>query len=158
MKFNKGLSVLELLIGLAVLALIAGGLSGAMGFGAKVWDRSRGLGASEEALVLRQRLRTWLTQANPPSNLTVFRAGFVGDTQSLRFVTFSQTPFAPEAAALRVHILRQGQSLMLNFEQLGDKGEVLATVSRQLVEKNNQFADHLFRCERPRCRLAGGME
>lgn len=134
MNTRSGLSILELLIGLAVLALIAGGLSGAMGLGARVWDHSRGLSNLEEPLILRQRLRSWLSQANPPSHLTVFPSEFSGTLQNLHFVTFAQTPFAPEAAALKVHVELRETTLELRLEYLDDEGLVLKTDTRQLAQ------------------------
>lgn len=127
MSPRAGLSILELLIALAVLALIAAGLSGAMGLGIQVWDRSRALQDADTPVILRQRLRTWIAQAAPPTRLTNFSTAFSGASSNLSFVTFAETPFAPQAAALRVHLRLEEETLMLIYDELDDNGGTLAT-------------------------------
>ncbi len=124
---RAGLSILELLIALAVLALIAAGLSGALGLGVQVWDRSRSLQNTETPIILRHRLRNWIEQAAPPTRLTKFATDFTGGPDHLRFVTFSQTPFAPNAAALRVRLGADDGMLRLSYDELDDEGATLAT-------------------------------
>lgn len=131
---RSGLSVLELLIALAVLALIAVGLSGAMGLGIQVWDRSRALQDTETPVILRQRLRGWIEQASPPSRLTSFATAFKGGPDTLSFVTFAETPFAPDAAALRVQVGQTDGQIVLSYQELEDDGVVLARHSFPMVQ------------------------
>ncbi|MEQ6204729.1 prepilin-type N-terminal cleavage/methylation domain-containing protein [Sulfitobacter sp. HNIBRBA2951] len=127
MNSRSGLSLFELLVALALLAMIATGLAGALGLAVSVWDRSATISASAEEIALRSRLRIWTRQAIPPSRLTPIPAQFVGHTDGFSFFTLSETPFAPDAAALRVSVTTSGTQILMTAQSIDDEG---AEVSR----------------------------
>ena len=133
MNARSGLSLFELLVALALLALITAGLAGALGMAVRVWDRAAGLYALSEEIALRGRLRSWLEQATPPTRLTPFPAGLTGSADGLSFVTLAETPFAPDAAALRVTVSREGDRLTLLAETLDDEGTTLSRIEGPLA-------------------------
>jgi len=134
MTSRSGLSLFELLVALALLALIATGLAGALGMAVNVWDRSANLVASAEEVALRSRLRIWLRNATPPTRLTPFPAKFIGSPDGLSFVTLSDTPFSPEAAALRVTVTASGRSLSLTAQSIDDEGATISNIEGILAE------------------------
>ncbi|HSS65381.1 MAG TPA: type II secretion system protein GspJ [Gammaproteobacteria bacterium] len=87
---TRGFTLLELLLGMAVLALMAGIVLGGIRLGVKSWDAAAERSAAvEEMRVVHALLRRQLSSALP---LATSRAGgwnlvFEGDPQSLRFVS-----------------------------------------------------------------------
>lgn len=124
---KAGLSLLELLVSLALMALIAGGLAGAFGIGTKLWERTFALDEHRTEIALRLRLRGWIEQALPPSRLTPFPADFQGSATGLQFTTLAQTAFAPEAAALIISLQVDDDALILSTQAINDTGEPLWT-------------------------------
>ncbi|MGC1495033.1 MAG: prepilin-type N-terminal cleavage/methylation domain-containing protein [Sulfitobacter sp.] len=131
---RSGLSLFELLVALALLALIATGLVGALGLAVNVWERSAAISASTEEIALRSRLRIWLRQATPTSRLAPFPVRFAGQTDGFTFVTLSETPFAPEAAALRIGVTASGNTLTLTAQAIDDDGSGLSQIDGILAE------------------------
>ena len=84
---RAGLGLLEVLISLALLALIAGGLSGALGLGLRLNERSQAAVAEQDELALRARLRHWLMTAIPPERITHVPAVFEGAPDVVTFTT-----------------------------------------------------------------------
>lgn len=130
---RAGLSLFELLIALALLALLSVGLGAALNLGAQLYARTAELGASAEEIALRTRLRRWLMAATPPSRLTPFPAGLTGSPEALSFTTLSETPFAPEAAALRVSVAVENGTLRLTAATMTDDGDTIGAYDRALA-------------------------
>ncbi len=145
MNSRSGLSLFELLVALALLALIATGLAGALGLAVNVWDRSTTLSTSAEEVALRSRLRIWTRQAIPPSRLTPFPAQFVGNTDGFSFVTLSETPFAPDAAALRVSVAVSGTQMSLTAQSIDDEGAEIRRIegllATEITPRFSYYAD-----------------
>ncbi|MGB3317051.1 MAG: prepilin-type N-terminal cleavage/methylation domain-containing protein [Albidovulum sp.] len=122
MKGRSGLSLFEMLIALALLAFIAAGLSGSLGLSIRLLDRSRADPAVVESAALRARLRHWIANMAPQSLLTPFPNQFVGAGDHLTFTTMSDTPFAPDAAALVVTIAETEGTVTLSAASIDDGG------------------------------------
>ncbi|WP_208353094.1 hypothetical protein [Pseudaestuariivita rosea] len=130
---RSGLSVLELLMSLALLALIAGGLASAMGLGIRLYDRSTQISEHSDELTLRTRLRDWLATATPETQLVRFPTKFQGRMDGFSFVTLKPTPFAPDAAALRISVLFQDNVLTMSAEALDDENQTIQVFSAPLL-------------------------
>lgn len=117
---KSGLSLLELLVSLALMALIGAGLAGAFGMGTQVWLRTAALDEHRQEIALRGQLRRYMSQVLPPTRLTPFKEVFSGRSDSLSFITLAETPFAPEAAAMRMTLSRSEDELGLFVELLDD--------------------------------------
>jgi type II secretory pathway pseudopilin PulG len=130
---RAGLSLLELLVSLALLALIGAGLAGSFGLGTQIWNRSASLSEHQLELALRTQLRRYMTQALPPTRLTPFRQPFTGGREGLSFITLAETPFAPKAAAMRMTLSVVGDQLLLRTELLDDAGDNYSTWQDTLV-------------------------
>ena len=141
-----GLSLLELLVSLALLALIAAGLAGAFGVGTQVYDRARALNEHQEELAARRQLRSALAQALPLYRITHFPNSFVGAPDRLQFVTLKETPYAPDASALKVEVLWASNNLTMQVEAIDDTGAVLAswdhTLARDVRNVSFQYLDN----------------
>lgn len=132
---RSGMSLLELLLALALLAVIAGGLAGALGLGLRLHDRSLALPKTSDAIALRIRLRSLLAAAVPPSQLAGFPVGLDGRPDGFAFTTFAATGAFPEAAALRVEVRADAGSLRLGIAAMDDAGAALSTDDRLLAEE-----------------------
>lgn len=119
---RRGLSLLELLVALALLALIASGLAGAFGVGTQIFERARGLGSHQDELAARRQLRSALMQALPPTRITPFPNSFLGAPDRLRFVTLKNAPYATDASALRFDLGWSGDTLTLDVQAIDDTG------------------------------------
>lgn len=119
---RSGLSLFELLIAMALLALIAAGLTGTIGLGIRLNDRTEELAALHEPLAARRLLRQLLQSALPPNRITPFANSFDGGPQGLTFTTLGGRSLAPDAAALRVSVRPEGQTLFLLIEAIDDQG------------------------------------
>lgn len=90
LKAARGFTLLELLVGMAVFALMAGVVLGGIRLGVKSWDAAAARSAAvDEMRVVHALLRRQLSSALP---LATSRAGgwnlvFEGDAGSLRFVS-----------------------------------------------------------------------
>jgi len=104
MNRRSGLTLLELLISLAILAMIMAAIAGAMGLGLRMLDRSAGLSATADDIALRVRLRGLIEQALPPAQIAPFEVAFKGTPTGFAFTTLSAKGMAPQAAALRVRV------------------------------------------------------
>lgn len=130
---RSGLGLFELLVALALLALIAAGLAGTMGLAVNMWDRTANLGAASEEVALRSRLRIWLRSTVPPNRLMPFPTAFEGSAEGFTFVTLSQTPFSPDAAALHVTVFSNNLDLILTVQAIDDDGTEIERYERTLA-------------------------
>ncbi|WP_037317595.1 prepilin-type N-terminal cleavage/methylation domain-containing protein [Ruegeria halocynthiae] len=137
MNARSGLSLFELLIALALLALIAVGLSGSLSFAVSVYDRARLDPKQSAQVALKARLRSWLSNANSPSGITPYPIEFVGEANRLEFTTTHTKGFAPEAAALRVLVENDADNLMMTIAEMDDDGTVLTIHSATVAEGIN---------------------
>lgn len=146
MNPRAGLSVLELLVALALVGLIAVGLAGTLGFGARVWDRASSLQGSEEPLILRARLRQWLSEAVPPRRILRVPTEFEGNPNGFAFTTLAETPHEPDAAAMRIAVGPDEQRLVLSIQYLDDMGAVQKSERRKLATnvRDVRFAYAMF--------------
>ncbi len=90
---RPGFTLIELLIAMSLLGLVALALSGALGFGARVWETGEEHVDDQARLVAVQGLlRRLLAQATVPAELVVPGAGlaaeeaFAGESTAVRFV------------------------------------------------------------------------
>jgi len=121
---NAGLTLLETLVALALLAVIAAGLASSLNLGVRIYER---VGKGDELapeFAHRAIVRGWLSAAASLDRLSNIPTEFVAGETQLRFVTFAPTPFAPDAAALRVTVTT-GEGMSFTAETLDDQGDVL---------------------------------
>ncbi|MHA6268372.1 PulJ/GspJ family protein [Aliiroseovarius sp. CAU 1755] len=121
---RAGLSLLEMLVSLALMAVIAAGLSASLLLGVRSYDRIGEAAKLQPELARRAQLRRWISTTISPDRLSNISLEFEASPSSLRFVTFASTPFAPDAAALRVTVTLGGEITML-AEALDDVGHVI---------------------------------
>lgn len=133
-KPNSGLSLLELLVALAIMAVIGAGLAQSFGLGIRVWETSRSIQAQQEPLILRTTLRDWIEQTTPPNRLLPHDNTFTGDQNGFAFLTLATTPFEAEAAALRVNVQGSESGLDMTLTYLNDSGDGIRTETRHLSD------------------------
>ncbi len=134
LRRNAGLTLMELLISLALMAFIALGITSSLGMALRVYDHSEELAPQSDPVVYRLHLRHWLANATPPSLLTPFPARFEGSADRLQFITLAETPSFPQAAALRVELAVNEDKLALAFTTLTDDGSDIEVLEKVLVE------------------------
>ncbi len=130
---RRGLSILELLIALALLAVISAALATTTNFGVQLFNRTEELSSDSAEIALRVRLRRWMETAVGPELIAGFPATFSGTHDGMQFLTLAPAPFAPESAALRVILTTQTDSLNLQVDEIDDNGAVLTSHSRVLA-------------------------
>ena len=129
---ERGLSLMELLVALALVAVISGALATTTNFGVQLLNRTQSIQEASPQIALRSRLRHWLIAATPPTRLAEFPTDLSGTATQVSFTTTTPTPFAPNSAALRITINATGDELQLTIEEMGDIGDVLETHHRVL--------------------------
>lgn len=134
---KAGMTLLELLIALALLALITGGLASSLSLSLRLYDRAQALDEVSDEIALRGNLRRWLMSALPPSRLTHIPGEFEGDADSLSFLTLADTPFAPMTALLQISVAAEADQLIMALNHLDDTGVVIQTERRVLLEDWN---------------------
>ena len=144
---RSGLSLLELLVSLALLALIGAGLAGAFGLGTQVWTRSQALGIHAQEIALRSQFRRFLSQALPPTRLTPFNAEFNGEANQLTFVTLAETPSVQSAAATRMTLQVRNSTLVLVTEFLDDEAGVISSLEDLLVAEAQEIRFDYFNAD-----------
>lgn len=150
MNARSGLSLFELLIALALLALIAVGLSGALRFAVAVHDRARMDPQQYEQVALKARLRSWLANATPPTGIAPYPVEFVGAATRLEFTTTYAKGFAPDAAALRVLVESDGGDLLMTITEMDDDGETLVAHTEIVAQDiNPEFSFFEAQSDRP---------
>lgn len=126
MRGERGFTLLELLVAMALLALLAATLAGSLRFGARSWDAAaeRGRAWSEVAAV-QDFLRNTLGRAQPlpPRGGEERPPGFEGDMQRLRLVAPLGERFGPPGLyrlELAARPSATGLSLWLRWQILDD--------------------------------------
>lgn len=139
-KPNSGLSLLELLVALAIMAVIGAGLAQSFGLGIRVWETSRTIQTQQEPLILRTTLRDWIEQMTPPNRLLPQDNSFVGDQNGFAFPTLAATPFEGQAAALRVNAQGSEAGLDMMLMYLDDSGGAIRSETRHLSDGAPTFS------------------
>ncbi|WP_245989786.1 type II secretion system protein GspJ [Litoreibacter meonggei] len=65
--------------------------------------------------------------------MTPFDNPFSGRSDGFSFVTLAETPFAPNAAAMRMNVTLEGDTLLLETELLNDDAAVVESWTDMLV-------------------------
>ncbi len=130
---QSGLSLLELLIALALLAMIAAGLAASMGLGIRLYERTTSDAELTDEIALRVRLRALLAAAEPPSLTLPFATGLSGGRTGFTFTTLAASQLFPDSAALRVSVSNEGETLRLELQALDDNGTSIHSLSRILA-------------------------
>ncbi len=132
MNRRAGFSLLELLVALALLAIIGAGLASAMRLGTETYSRAQSLGRGDSGAA-RAQLRRLMERATPPNLLTPFPKEFDGTGQSLTFVTLAPIGIARDAAGLKVSVSRENLALIATIEPFDDEGAVLRRYTAPLA-------------------------
>lgn len=130
---KSGLSLLELLIALVLLAAITTGMLAATQFGISVLERSEEISSENNELAMRIRLRGWLTRASAPNLVTNIPLKFEGSENGFEFTTFANPEFAADSAALRIKVEVRDAKLVCQITPLNDDGEVITEFDRLLT-------------------------
>lgn len=130
---RSGLSLLELLIALALLAVISVALATTTSFGVQLLNRTEQLNSANAEIALRIRLRSWMERAVGPELIVGFPTAFSGTQDQLEFVTLAPAPFAPDSAALRINIITGTDTLNLKIDEIDDAGTILTSHNRVLA-------------------------
>ncbi len=139
---RSGFSLLELFVGLALMSLIAVGLSSSFSVAVSLWKRSIAVEATGHDLFLRQHLRRWIAQAARPDVRQVPQAvqnQFVGDELGFSFATRAEFPFQTEASFHRIEVLKRDGQLVLVRLGYGDDGVELTNSSDILNDTAEDF-------------------
>ena len=131
-KASSGLTLLELLVALSLLAILLVGLLSTTQFGLNVLDRAQRQDDFHTELAMRVRLRGWLERAQPPVANNDYPFVFSGTEQELSFVTLSETPYFPETFALKVIVRAAEEGLVAVLEGLDESGATIHLTERRL--------------------------
>jgi type II secretion system protein J len=134
MNSRSGFSLLELLVALALLAIIGAGLAGAMRLGTETFTRAQALETDKGHVAARAQLRRLIERATSPALLTPFPKAFRGSENSLSFVTLAPLGFARDSAGLRITVALSGNALVATIEPFDDDGTVLRSYTSPLAD------------------------
>lgn len=132
-RSNSGLSLFELLVALALLALIAAGLASAISLGVRLHARTNSLAEHSNEIAHRIRLRSLLEQATSPNLLASFPVSFTGTNTRLEFTTLAMPQVFPQSAAIRISVFEENQTLKAELVAMDDNGTPLETISADLA-------------------------
>ncbi|MEM7671572.1 MAG: prepilin-type N-terminal cleavage/methylation domain-containing protein, partial [Pseudomonadota bacterium] len=140
MRGKAGLTLLELLIALTLLAMIGAALARSTELGVQVWRRAETFPAVDQSVVLRAHLRRWIEEMKPHEVSIGARQEVVGSDKSLRFVTSSWIGFPKAEPETRVtlEIIANAEdtaSLKITLEALARDGSVSHREERYLIEQ-----------------------
>ena len=119
---QAGLSLMELLLALALMALIATAIGSSLGLGLGLYKRSEAIGRDGEPIAHRVQLRRWIERTAPEGLLAPFATAFETSPNGFTFVTLAETPFAPASAALRIAVTLDDRTLKYTATELDDDG------------------------------------
>lgn len=131
---RSGMTLLELLVALVLVAVIAAGLAASTSLGVQVLTRTEVLDDTNPQIALRTRLRQWMRTATPPSRLAGFETGLTGDASGLSMTTLSPALFAPDSAAVQINLFVAEDVFRMHVTSLDDDGAPLETHERVLAE------------------------
>lgn len=137
---RSGLSLMELLVALVLVAIIATGLASATGLGVRLLDRTIAMPQDRVEVALRTRLRYWLASATPGTRIANFPTDMRGGAQTLSFTTFAPTPFAPDSTALHLIVDGRRSDLVIEINHLSDDGSVVQSDKRILSRNISEVA------------------
>ena len=132
-RSKLGMTLLELLVALALLAAISTALLSATGMGIRGLERAQETAEYDDSTLTRLQLRRWLRSAASPALLTPVNTDFVGTSAGFEFTTFLPSGHAPQAAALRVTVEIMDQNLAVHIDALDDQSEIVSDLTRELV-------------------------
>lgn len=109
---NAGVTLLELLVTLAVLAMISTAVASTLGYAVRIYDRSAEIERRTQSVQSRVALRRWIVRA-VPAFPTAASLDFLGDTDGFRFVTGADTALSWDTGRLFVQVIaRDGRTQM----------------------------------------------
>jgi len=137
---DSGLTLLELLVALAIMAVIAAGLAQTFGQGLRIWETSKTIQTRQEPIILRTLLRNWIEQAVAPNRLLPHDNSFTGSNIGFSFLTLHSTPYNTLAAAQKISVFATGESLKVTIAYLDDAGNQISIETRQLSDNTAIFS------------------
>lgn len=134
---RRGLTVLELLVALALLAIIAATLASTTGTSARIWERSKTFATKDSEVLLRAKLRLWLETMKPFTRPHGRPQEARGDATRFRFLTTELIMHFPALSETRITIEIRGaedvRDLWVIIEGLDHGGEVVASERRRVA-------------------------
>ena len=101
---RSGFTVLEMLVSMALMAMIAATLATTVSQGARVWERSKALPDMDSEILLRMELRDWLRHLKSPRLPLGHRQVFDGTAQTFSFLTTAYLHALPLDAEAEITI------------------------------------------------------
>ena len=149
---RRGFTVLELLVALAIMAMIAAALANTAGLGSRAWQRASAYPEADARILLRSNLRHWLETAKPPARLIGQRQEFTGTPERMTFLTAAQVPGGPVGTEARISLALidsagAGPTLTLTIDRIDAEGGLAATESRELVAGVEEGSLRYFRSD-----------
>jgi type II secretory pathway pseudopilin PulG len=130
---SSGLTLLELLLSLAILAFVVAGLASSLRLSIRGWEKTSELSLYDSEVALRIRLRLWLEAAASPGQIADFPVAFSGTGTEFSFTTLSVVSADADASATRVTVRRDNQVLSLRLAELDEDGRERAVTERTLA-------------------------
>lgn len=139
MSGERGYSLLELLLALALLGFITLAMAGGFRFGTRAWERSEDKVASIERIQGAQRILRTLLQGAVPRDLDPSQAGdpelFRGTGRSLSFVANASSTLGG-GGAVRYRLLIEGigerRNLVLAWRAAGSERRLAVLSAREI--------------------------
>lgn len=119
MTRRSGFTVLEQLVSLALLSVLAIGLTGALQFGVRLHSRAKTITENGDILTGRGQFRRLLERASTSASLDHESIEFVGDEHSVSFVTRNRLDFATGIGPMHVYTSVKGEDLQFTIESIG---------------------------------------
>ncbi|MEM9099462.1 MAG: prepilin-type N-terminal cleavage/methylation domain-containing protein [Pseudomonadota bacterium] len=134
-----GFTLLELLVTLALLALMANAMATSTQMSAQVWKRSQDLPRLDAEILLLQQVRTWLTAAKPLDLNQGMRQQFVGLGQGFSLLTNARHPGLLPSEDLWIAVAERRDGLDLRLEAWAQAKEPRVLERRSLDLRSGQF-------------------
>ncbi len=147
-KQEKGFTLLELLVALAILGLIGVALARTTGMTVEVWKRSSAQEAKLEQIILRNKLREWIERAKPADRRTGLRQRAVGDGGSFRFLTTKFLPINKTDTETEVAIIVLADAINVEITVYDQDRTPIHQETRNLIQGVDGTIKYFDRTER----------
>ena len=136
---QSGFSLLELLVALAVLSLIAIGLSQSMDTAISIWKRSKIVQLNQQPLALRGQLRRWLELAAPSERNFPYDTSFLGADKEMAFLSRAPVLFDRQVFALRIHIKGHSNAIWMTLDYLDEADQLIRSEQHLLAGNTGEI-------------------
>jgi len=134
MRREAGFSLLEVLVALALLAIIGASIVQTTSLAANVWRRTETFSEKTELAQIREKLRLWLETMKSPNALVGLRSEPEGDRKTFTFLTTTVLPISDALSEARITITAGDDEGLVTIELVRRSGDIVHTEERRLTD------------------------